>query len=606
MVTRPRKKGIPVSSSSPHGSNISKPSVNHPSSSMPGHPHASLPHNEHDTNNGKLKPHSPPTSLHRLFSLATSTSFTLTSIAAILLSPLLDGDAHQPTVLQCAFGYLFVARPLLSTLALCLGTDDRSATSNNKKRKNAHERVIAASFLAAIVSKQLPKWASCAMASSAVLAFGLASRQFTARRNNKNSHAAMEDDDEVMQDDSAAAVVLSSSSSSGKDKHTPSSSSSCNNNSTSSKLQQKWSKLTLKEKAALATLAVVTTLLLENFLIWVVSATYPPGIHGTPTPLQDNGRIVLESFVGRLFPENEEDGGSVRGGRVRRRRLLQTIRDGLNVQWGIVAGLGASFVCLELEVGSATRTLSQQQQQRRRGSGGRSLAGLALHALLTLSTARLIRTVSFVLTVVPSQMPDCYRRHFPHPPPESWMEWVWVGFLPNSRGGCNDLILSGHATVLTTLGCACTSVVDNGRFSGALWTLVAVDFAIEAYQGLHYSVDMWLGCIVTCLLWQLTKGLEGEGDGLEVEDMEWKKKEKVVMAKIEVSPTPLDGGVVALYSLPAFLGFILLTFVSEAVVNYFLVGYAIWAGIIFAKWGFTNFSQHILLCLLFVTLGSYL
>lgn len=88
--------------------------------------------------------------------------------------------------------------------------------------------------------------------------------------------------------------------------------------------------------------------------------------------------------------------------------------------------------------------------------------------------------------------------------------------------------------------------------------------------------------------------------------MERKQNDKLAIAQLGISPAPLDTWVVAIYSLPAFLGFIVLTFVSEAVVNYFLVGYAVWAGAIFAKWGFTNFSQHILICLLFVTLGSYL
>lgn len=340
----------------------------------------------------------------------------------------------------------------------------------------------------------------------------------------------------------------------------------------------KWNRLTLKERAALATLLVVLSLLLENFLIWVVSATYSPGIYGSPTPLQDNGRSVLEWMAMKVFDVSNAKLA---------RQSLQFIRDGLNVQWAIVTALGASFICLELQIGNAV------------GNQRRSLAGLALHALTTLASARFIRTVSFVLTVLPSQVPDCYRRHFPLPP-ETWKEWLMVGLLPNSRGGCNDLILSGHATVLTTLGCGCTSVANNIQFSMAVWTLVAVDFAIESYQGLHYSVDMWLGCIVTALLWQLTQGLEIPG---ELEGKRGNTRAEMSHGEQDMS---LDGQVVALYALPAILGFVILTFVSEAVVNYFLVGYAVWAGVIMAKWGFTNFSQHILLCLLFVTLGSYL
>ena len=159
-----------------------------------------------------------------------------------------------------------------------------------------------------------------------------------------------------------------------------------------------------------------------------------------------------------------------------------------------------------------------------------------------------------MLTVLPSQVPDCYRQHFPMPP-DTWKEWLLVGFLPNSHGGCNDLILSRHTTVLTTLGCACTSVAYNAKFSVAVWTLVAVDFGIESYQGLHYSVDMWLDCIVTSLLWQLTKELEIAGE------REQKALNKLSFTNDGLSQLALDGQTVAMYAAPAFLGFIILTLV---------------------------------------------
>merc|ERR1711957_272909 len=111
-----------------------------------------------------------------------------------------------------------------------------------------------------------------------------------------------------------------------------------------------------------------------------------------------------------------------------------------------------------------------------------------------------------------------------------------VGFLPSSRGGCNDLILSGHAIVTSTLGCAFTSTASNASFSIAAWTLIALDYSIEAYQGMHYSVDMWLGCIVTCLLWQLTKPLE---DVAESEHIQIESAQKV---------PPLDVKIIGMYA----------------------------------------------------------
>ena len=266
------------------------------------------------------------------------------------------------------------------------------------------------------------------------------------------------------------------------------------------------------------------------------------------------------------------------------KRPLQSIRDILNVQYALVAALGSSFVCLELQLGG-------------KKTSHRSLAGLALHALITLASARLIRTISFVLTVLPSQVPNCYRRHFP-PPPDNWKDWILVGMLPSSRGGCNDLILSGHATVTSTIACASTSVSSNMSFSVAVWTLIALDYSIEAYQGLHYSVDMFLGGIVTCLLWHLTSPLENEGELEQMQKKEQREKSP--------PPPPLDATVVAMYASPAILAFLILAVFPEASVNYFAILYSVVAAVIFKKHGFTNFLQHELLCLLTFTIGVYL
>lgn len=514
--------------------------------------------------------------LQRTIAITTSTYFSLAAIALVAAGLVLDIDEDlQPKMLKVGMGYLFILHPLLSTLSVSCGVQtltSRTSTSEQggaadpttKKKKNWQEQIIAFSFLISIICNQLPKWLSAFVASFAVFAFGLASRQLVPQHTQMQQQSLQKqksksDGEDVSNSGDTAEFINNSS-----------------NTNSGNRFQQTWSSLTIKERATIGTLAVVTSLLLENFLIWVVSATYKPGIIGSPDALQDNGRIVLESLAVRLMGVEKP---------YMARRGLQSLRDALNVQWALVSALGASFVCLELQLGNNY-------------AFHRTLAGLALHALMTLASARLIRTISFVLTVLPSQVPNCYRRHFPMPP-ATWKEWLMVGFLPNSRGGCNDLILSGHATVTSTLGCASTSVASNTRFSMALWTLMALDYSIEAYQGLHYSVDMWLGCIVTCLLWQLTKPLELEGE------LEERTRSRVKGATVAKAP-PLDAKVVAMYAAPAFLGFVILTTIPEAIVNYFLVGYTLWAGGIFAQWGFTNFSQHILLCLLFVTLGTYL
>ena len=202
-------------------------------------------------------------------------------------------------------------------------------------------------------------------------------------------------------------------------------------------------------------------------MIWVVSATFTDGqlVSTAPKKLQDNGQLLLQRLLQNLT-----------------KRQVVGLRRLWNVQWSLVSCLGASLVVVDVF------------------EPHRQLYSLGVRAVLTLAAARFIRTISFVLTVLPSQVRNCYQQHYPYPPPVDWVEWIWVGLLPASHGGCNDLIISGHATVTSTLASVVASVGDNMWFSTALWTLVALDYAVEIYEGFHYSVDMWLGMVSVCEL----------------------------------------------------------------------------------------------------------
>jgi hypothetical protein len=488
--------------------------------------------------------------LQKILSITTPASFVLLSIALILASIFVsDENNGQSTMMKIGTGYIFVARPILSTMAIVCDVELGANGGGESKNLRSGEttiitRIIALSFFMSIVCNQFPRWLSAIVACFAIFAFGLASRQLQIQP-----------------------TVSSSQKEHNKCANEP------------KDVQRIWARLGLKERAALAGIGLVISMLIENFLIWVVSATYQPGMDGTSTPLQDNGRIVLEKLAMKLFHVKAP---------WMAKRSLQKLRNGLNVQWALVSAFGASLVCLELQLG--------QRNQR-------SLGGLTFRALSTLATARIIRTISFALTVLPSQVPNCYASHFPVPP-ENWAEWLMVGFLPNTRGGCNDLILSGHATVTSTIACAFTSVASNTSFSIAVWTLVALDYSIEAYEGLHYSVDMWLGCIVTCLLWHLLKSFEFGGVHREQRQQHDEGSDKRVSKKANQSP--LDATILGMYALPATLAFLVLTVVPVALVNYFLVGYSIWAGVVFARCGFTIYVQHILICELCFGLGAYL
>lgn len=483
--------------------------------------------------------------LQKILRITTSAPVVLMSIVLILASIFVSEENNgQSTMMKIGMGYIFVARPILSTMAIVcdVGLGVNGGGESKKLRSGETTiitRIIALSFLMSIVCNQFPRWLSSLVACFAIFAFGLASRQLQIQSTAEHNKGANEPKD----------------------------------------VQRIWARLGLKERAALAGIGLVISMLIENFLIWVVSATYQPGMDGTSTPLQDNGRIVLEKLAMQMFHVKAP---------WMAKRSLQKLRNGLNVQWALVSAFGASLVCLELQL--------EQRNQR-------SLGGLTFRALSTLATARIIRTISFALTVLPSQVPNCYASHFPVLP-ENWGEWLMVGFLPNTRGGCNDLILSGHATVTSTIACAFTSVASNTSFSIAVWTLVALDYSIEAYEGLHYSVDMWLGCIVTCLLWHLLKSFEFGGVHLEQQHQHEERNEKRMVNKAKQSP--LDATILGTYALPAILAFLVLTVVPVALVNYFLVGYSIWAGVVFARCGFTIYVQHILICELCFGLGAYL
>ncbi len=491
--------------------------------------------------------------LLKTFRILTSVPILMITCALVLASLFVsDEGTGQSTMMKIGMGYIFVARPILTTVAIVgdIDLEGKRVGESTKSAKRAEStiitRIIALSFLMSIVCNQFPRWLSALVACIAIFAFGLASRQRQLQSTVSSSTQKEHDAGDV-----AFIYRLDG-------------------------IHRIWSRLGLKERAALAGIGLVISMLIENFLIWVVSATYQPGIDGASIPLQDNGRIVLEKLAMTLFQVNAP---------WMAKRSLQSLRNGLNVQWALVSSFGASLVCLELQLEKRNH---------------RSLGGLTFRALSTLATARIIRTISFALTVLPSQVPNCYASHFPAPP-ESWSEWLMVGFLPNTRGGCNDLILSGHATVTSTIACAFTSVASNTSFSIAVWTLVVLDYGIEAYQGLHYSVDMWLGCIVTCLLWHLLQTLEFGGIQ--------RKRSQQHEGKIDsrtAQQTPLDATILGMYALPALLAFLVLTVVPEAMVNYFLVGCSIWAGVVFARCGFTIYVQHILICELCFGLGAYL
>jgi PAP2 superfamily C-terminal len=328
------------------------------------------------------------------------------------------------------------------------------------------------------------------------------------------------------------------------------------------------SKLSGPMKAVLAVILMTTVLLTENFFIWVVSATYKPGqnLAHLPEPLQDNGQIIMRHFLNNVLEWTKRD--------------IVRLRNMINVEWILVSGLGMSLVAVEMQ-GPAIQ---------------RNLWSVALRGLFTMTLARVIRTISFLITVLPSQNPRCYFSHFPVPPPADWSTWLMIGFIPQANGGCNDLIISGHATVTSTLACIVTSVVGNGLFSAALWTLVAIDYMVEIYEGFHYSVDMWLGAIIVNFIWHTLAGVEEPSAlvgtpakrfyGLgEASRADWIK-----------------------FAIPVSVAWIQVTglVVPEDKANYTILVFIVTVIYQISSSGFQQYTQHCLFCLLYLALGIYL
>jgi PAP2 superfamily C-terminal len=300
---------------------------------------------------------------------------------------------------------------------------------------------------------------------------------------------------------------------------------------------------------------MITVLLMENFFIWVVSATYEAGyrIQDSDKPLQDNGQIVLRTYIISFLGVSKSD--------------MVEIRHRMNVQWCLVSCLGTSFIVIDLmnqfrikyhpyyysydDHTGQRRTQNQQNQSFHPQAPyvvlptgyDRTLYSIGYRGVMTIALARFIRTVAFSITVLPSQIELCYMQRFAtNLPPPSFFTWqfIQIGLLPRTHGGCNDLIISGHAVITSALTCIISSTAyyysylynqnhvliipdyDEDRmkteshnnscntclFVATLWYLLVFDYLIEILEGFHYSVDMWLGLVLVVLIWIVLEPLE--------------------------------------------------------------------------------------------------
>jgi hypothetical protein len=286
------------------------------------------------------------------------------------------------------------------------------------RRRQYYCAIIPAAAVLTVVAAQLPSFLAVGIAAGSIVAFGLATRPV---EDNAPRHVA-----------TSKATTRS----------------------------QSMADSTVSSMAVIqGVLVVIAVLLSENFLIWVVSATFEAGQHITtePPPLQDNGQRVLKYILSTLTKPQV----------IGLRRLL-------NTQWSLVACLGASFAYVELHRYGRTGPLTTTTKVAHR-----TLFGVATRMAYTVAIARFVRTASFLLTVLPSQVRNCYAQRFPVPPPTDWVDWVWVGLIPRSHGGCNDLIISGHAVITSSSTClliGAASRFDRPEYSNLTPSLLFVQW----------------------------------------------------------------------------------------------------------------------------------
>ena len=128
------------------------------------------------------------------------------------------------------------------------------------------------------------------------------------------------------------------------------------------------------------------------------------------------------------------------------------------------------------------------------GSAGLSVVQKGARCL---TIARLLRMCLYSMTILPSPKPRC---HFAGPVDP---------FHIRVGGACNDLLYSGHVTIYTLTGIAFTILCQRYsrrifRYGLPLWIWFDISQTIIAtiLERHHYSIDMFLGFIVTLLMWQ--------------------------------------------------------------------------------------------------------
>lgn len=210
---------------------------------------------------------------------------------------------------------------------------------------------------------------------------------------------------------------------------------------------------------------LIAELYIENFFIWAVAAS-DLRKHSAQEPLQDNFLLLWQGIAAR-FPAAE---------------II------FRHPWAEIFQLLVALILLGVSV------LFDQVPF--------SGFGMMTRAIHTITVTRVIRTVAFMLTVLPSQRPGCYGRRFP-PVPSSLWRFLVIGFTKlRAMGGCNDLVISGHAIIYALAPLAFQTYYGSHQpVTWLLWLGVTHTCFRAPVTLQHYSVDMFLAIVVATLVW---------------------------------------------------------------------------------------------------------
>ena len=137
--------------------------------------------------------------------------------------------------------------------------------------------------------------------------------------------------------------------------------------------------------------------------------------------------------------------------------------------------------------------------------------GMGARFMDVIAWTHILRTIAFMVTVLPNPQNHCYARNFP-PVPSSVWEFIAIGFGAKRGSGCNDLVISGHGVVYTAVPLAIQTFYPVGwRHGGPVvavsWAAVVKLCLQEVVDKTHYSVDMLLAVACTVLVWRWRENL---------------------------------------------------------------------------------------------------